>query len=663
METPESAETAPLDNAPEENQEETPPTVEVTAPAPITASSTLSASSRDVELRPLNRPGDVAEVMPGLFAVQHAGGGKANQYFVRGFDADHGTDIALSIDGVPVNMVSHAHGQGYADLHFLIPELVASVDARKGPYEAMDGDFATAGAIDMHLLDRVPESYVRGTFGSFNTGRGLAVVGANRDETHGILAGEIYTTEGPFTHSENLQRYNLYGKVSTRWRGLDLSLGGSAYGSGWDASGQNPLRAVEDGSLSYWGTEDTSQGGQSTRRQLWGHFFYAGDASSLEGVAWMGTYNLNLYSNFTFFAVDPVNGDEIEQTDNRQFSGFDLHWQRVDPVGPLLFSTRVGTQGRQDLAETGLYHDTARSRLSTTVDAEISEDRLGIYMREEVTWSRWARLIGGVRFDHFDFSVNDHVGEGDGVKDAMTISPKVNLIVNPTPWMSLFLNWGRGFHSNDARGVVRSEEPVTPLTTATGEEAGLLFHHSRWGQLALTGWMLDMEQETVWVGDEGTTELNGPTHRQGFDLSLRATPLSWLQADLDLNLAKATYTENAGNGGQVALAPTFTMAGGIGILHPSGFSGGARVRSIAARPATEDGSLEAEGWTILDAEVGYRWRFMQLQLQCDNLLNTPWKEVQFASDTRLKDEPEVVQDITFTPGWPRTFLVSLQLYR
>jgi len=241
-------------------------TVTVEAAAPVTAASAMVASAEDIALRPINRPGDVAEVMPGLFAVQHAGGGKANQYFVRGFDADHGTDLALAVDGVPVNMVSHAHGQGYADLHFLIPELVSSVDVRKGPYEVFDGDLATAGALDMHLVDEVDESYVLGTYGSFGTARGLAVVGVNEDSTHAVLAAEAFATDGPFDNPEDLLRFNAYAKVTTTVGPARLSVGGSAYGSGWNASGQIPLRAVEDGTLDYWGSEDPSDGGQSARR-------------------------------------------------------------------------------------------------------------------------------------------------------------------------------------------------------------------------------------------------------------------------------------------------------------------------------------------------------------------------------------------------------------
>ncbi|MES2645208.1 MAG: TonB-dependent receptor [Myxococcota bacterium] len=660
----------PTETAAPADDEDVDEVLVVTAPKPITAASALTASARDVELRPLTRPGDVAEVMPGMFAVQHAGGGKANQFFIRGFDADHGTDIALGVDGVPVNMVSHAHGQGYADLHFLIPETVRSVDVRKGPYEVFDGDLATAGAVDMHLVDEVRESSVTGTYGMFQTWRGVALLGANKGPSHAVLAAEAFGTDGPFDTPEDLTRFNAYAKVSTTVANTaKLSLAGSAYGSGWNASGQIPLRSVEDGSLSYWGTEDPSDGGASTRRQVWGTFDAGSDVSSVSARAWYGSYGLNLYSNFTFFAGDPLNGDQIEQQDRRTFGGYDAAWTTRLDAGNFRFSTRLGAQGRSDSIHTLLLQDHERERLSTTVDADVEEARNGAYVREEIAFDRWVRFIGGARFDHYTFAVDDALDiEGDGVstsgvQTAALVSPKANLVVVPTKWLDVFVNFGRGFHSNDARGVVRSVDPVTPVTPATGYEAGVRLHNDRWGQVAVVAWALDMDAETVWVGDEGTTELRGETHRQGIDAMLRGSILDWLHVDADVTLAKAVYAGNAGNGDAVALAPTFTLAGGVEIDHPSGASGGARIRHIGDRPATEDGSLVAEGWTVLDAEAGYRWRFVQLRVQVNNVLGTEWKEVQFANESRLADEIEAVEDIHFTPGWPRAVLASLTVYR
>jgi hypothetical protein len=637
---------------------------------PITAASALTTSGTELNMRPLTRPGDVAEVMPGLFAVQHAGGGKANQYFVRGFDADHGTDVAIDIDGVPVNLLSHAHGQGYADMHWLVPELVSSVDVRKGPYEVFDGDLATAGAIDIHLIDEVKESRATATYGVWNTARGLVIGGVNKGSTHAVVAGEAYTTDGPFLNPEDLVRFNGYTKVTFEPSpALRLSVGGTAYGSGWTGSGQVPLREVEAGDLDRFGTEDRTEGGQSTRRNLYAKAeLVPGDGQSVVATAWTSAYRLNLFSNFTFFADDPVNGDQIEQEDERTLSGFDAFWRDVEHTGPVTFGTRIGIQGREDRIDARLFHDQRRERLDTRVDAHVDEGSLATYLREEVSFHDWIRLAGGARLDHYTFAVDDRLdlpGDGtvsSGVRDASLVSPKVNLVVSPEKHFDVFANFGRGFHSNDARGVVLSDNAVDPLTVATGYELGARLHHDL-GQLAVAAWGLDLDAETVWVGDAGTTELRGPTHRQGLDVSLRAHPLEWLYGDLDTTFSQSTYVTNAGNGDAVALAPPFTIAGGIGVDHPSGIGAGARVRHLSERPATEDGSLTAEGWTVMDADARYRWRFAEVGMQVDNVLGAEWKEVQFANESRLADEPAPVEDIHFTPGWPRTVLASLTVYR
>ncbi|MEQ1501209.1 MAG: TonB-dependent receptor [Myxococcota bacterium] len=642
----------------------------VVGEAPITAASALTTSGTELNLRPLTRPGDVAEAMPGLFAVQHAGGGKANQYFVRGFDADHGTDLAIGIDGVPVNLLSHAHGQGYADLHWLVPEIVQSVDVRKGPYEVFDGDLATAGAIEIHLVDRVHESRATATYGMWNTARGLAITGLNRGATHAVLAGEAYTTDGPFVNPEDLVRFNGYGKVTFEpTSALRVSVGGTAYQSGWTGSGQVPLRAVESGALDPFGTEDRSEGGQSTRRNLYATAQLVPDPDqSIVATVWTSAYRLNLFSNFTFFAEDPVHGDEIEQEDDRSLAGFDGFWRDVEHAGPFTLSTRFGVQGRQDRVDPRLYHDEKRRRLETVVDAHVDEASLATYVREEIGFHDKIRLAGGARLDHYTFAVDDRLdlpGDGvssSGVRDAALVSPKANLVVSPDEHLDLFVNYGRGFHSNDARGVVLSRDPVDPLTVATGYELGARVR-SDLGEIAASAWGLDLDAETVWVGDEGTTELRGPTHRQGLDVSLRAHPLDWLYADLDVTLSRSTYVDNAGNGDAVALAPPFTLAGGIGIDHVHGFGGGARVRHLSSRPATEDGSLTAEGFTIVDADATWRWHASELGLQVNNVLGTAWKEVQFANESQRSDEPAPVEDIHFTPGWPRTILASVTVYR
>lgn len=638
----------------------------VLAPRPITAASALTASSRDIRLRPITRPGDLVELMPGAFAVQHAGGGKANQYFVRGFDIDHGTDLAISVAGIPANMVSHAHGQGYTDLNFVVPELVDRVDVRKGPYEVFDGDLATAGAVDMALVRRVDDSSVRGTYGSFGSYRALAILGINPKATSLVGAVEVSGTDGPFDNPQGFRKTNAYVSATTEVSDdVAVGVGASMYSGSWHASGQVPLRAVDDGSLSYFGSVDPTEGGQSWRRQVWATVDGSFGRQAFSARAWYGGYALNLFSNFTFFANDTEHGDQIEQEDRRRFGGYDASYSVRFSAGPVGFHTRLGGQGRFDAIDNGLFHDEARTRVSTTVQDHVDQTRQGLYAREDIAFGGWVRLVGGVRYDFFTFGVDDLSGVeggGSGTERAGLVSPKANLIVTPTDWLDVFGNFGRGFHSNDARGVVVGVDPVDPLTPSTGYEGGLRLHVERWGQVALVGWGLDLKGETVWVGDEGTTELNGPTHRYGFEGSVRATPLPWLLIDLDATVTKAAYVGNAGNGDAVALAPPFTLTGGVGIDHPSGVSAGVRVKHLAPRPATEDRTLMAEGWTILDAQVGYRWKFIEASLQVNNVVGSRWKEVQFANESALQGESTPVQDLHFTPGWPRTFLGTLTFY-
>lgn len=637
-------------------------TVVVEAPPAITASSALVADAEAVRRRPLTRPGDLAEMMPGLFAVQHAGGGKANQYFVRGFDADHGTDVALSIDGVPVNLVSHAHGQGYADLHPLIPELVQRVVVRKGPYELADHDFATAGAIDFELVDRLQENLASLTVGSFGTLRGLAMVGVGDHAAGGWLAAEAYGSDGPFLTPENLSRVNLVARGSVRRDRVRASLSASRYSADWTASGQLPLREVEAGELSRWGTMDPTDGGVSSRNQLWGTVGVEGETSTLRASAWLGNYSLGLWSNFTFRADHPDQGDQILQTDARVFSGLDAAWSTRAQWGPVRVGATVGTQARHDRADTQLMLTEARTPWQAQVDAGIVENRAGGYVRVDAQWGR-IRWVGGARLDRLDFQVADALAlSGTGARGATRVSPRMSLVGAATPWWEVFLDAGRGFHSNDARGVVRMDEPADPMTTALGYEVGTRFHGRR-GQLALTAWGLDLDAETVWVGDAGTTELRGATARRGVEASFRAAPWSWLNLDFDGTLSDAVYVENAGNGDAVALAPRITMSGGGSVVHPSGWTAGARVRHLGARPATEDGSLVAEGFTVVDAEANWRWRALRIGAQVNNVGDVAWREVQFANASRLADEPAAVEDIHFTPGWPRTVLFTVGMGR
>jgi outer membrane receptor protein involved in Fe transport len=661
----------------------------VTGRRPMTAASSFTVRDRDFLLRPRGRPADVLMVTPGLYVVQHAGGGKANQYFLRGFDADHGTDVALSVDGVPVNMVSHGHGQGYADLNWLIPEVVERIEVNKGPYFAEYGDFATAGAINLVTRRSFELSQISLGGGMFNTYRGLVVASPKLEGWHPLVAAEFYGTDGPFQNGEDLQRYNIFAKLTREFSSRSsLSLALTSYGGGWRASGQIPLREVRAGRLDRFGTVDPTEGGNSQRHSVYATYrARPRDDSEVSVMAYLAAYRLAIYSNFTFFSRDPVNGDQIEQTDARTLMGLRSSYRFLERFQHISFDTTFGAQVRNDLIANALYYDRARERLTDVVDTDIREGSLAVYGNEEITWSRWLRTIAGLRVDYFGFDVNDHLEDRttlgtktSGVRDAALVSPKASAVLSPLRELDFYLNFGMSYHSNDARGVVRGTDPVTPLTRAIGGEVGARTRLFDRLDLAAAFFVLNLDSEIVWVGDEGTTEARGPTRRLGGEVEARLKILPWLFADVDATLSRATFTENAGNANAVALAPTLVLSGGLSARHPDGYFGRLGVFHLGERAATEDRFLRAQGFTRVDTTLGYRHERFELSLAVQNLLNTEWREAQFANASRLPLETSVAscpagtravedggafvgcEDLHFTPGAPINVQATATLF-
>jgi len=635
---------------------------------PYTAASSQTIRDRDLATRTILKPADLLKVTPGLFIGQHAGGGKANQYFLRGFDIDHGTDLALWVDELPVNMVSHGHGQGYADMHFVIPELYDRVEVRKGPYDAADGDFATAGSVRLRSRERFDESFSEYRLGQYNTHRFLGVFSAPDAAGAPVLAAEILRDDGPFKNPENLERYNLFWRnhlASSETHRVDLTL--MSYGSGWNGSGQIPLRAVEDGSLDRFGAVDPTEGGNSQRHSVMLRARGPGSraGSEWEASAYLIRYDFALYSNFTFFASDSVNGDQFVQTDHRTIAGFRTTLRDEHQIFGMRGASALGVSLRADDIENALGPSVARKQTGKIVDARVRQSSMGVHAQEDLTVLPWLRLVGGLRADYFGFAADDKledpadtVARSSGVRSATQISPKANLILGPFYKTELFLNYGHGFHSNDARGVVRSPDAVTPLARAIGYEAGARTKIIPHVELSAAVWRLDIGSELVWVGDAGVTEASDATERSGVDFEARATLLPGLYVDLDVTHSRAVYP---GSGEVVALAPKLTATGGIA-YEQGGFRSSVRAQHLADRAATEDESMTAEGYTVVDASVAYRWRNLEARLDVANLLNTEWREAQFANESRLQSEPSPVEDIHFVPGTPRQVQGALRVY-
>ena len=664
-----------------------PPSYEATAIAQRPPSSASERTLKEVDFsgRPRLRMLDLLGSVPGLYVTQHAGGGKANQYFLRGFDADHGTDVAISVDGVPVNQVSHGHGQGYADLNWVIGELVQTVDVRKGPYAAQDGDFTTAGSLSMRTYGRLPKSSLTAQGGRFDTYRGLAILSPRLAYTDATVAFEAYGTDGPFVRPENTKRYNGFGRLRWKTGPGALTLTATSYLGQWNASGQIPLRAVRAGDLDRFGYVDPNEGGSTQRHSIYASFHTHGDAGeTLDAVAYAVAYRFSLYSDFTFFSVNPVAGDMIHQRDDRLTTGAHAKYQRVDRLGKIPLTTRAGVNLRDDRIRNGLEPAPRREWQQATVDARVGETSLGAFIEADVLWLTWLRTITGARVDAFAFDVEDRLedrsmadGASSGSKTSARLSPKASVVITPAQGLDLFANFGYGFHSNDARGVILG---VTPLTRAIGGDAGARVHAFDMLDLSAAAFELDLASELVWVGDEGTSEARGRTRRRGLEFGARVAPLPWLTAEVNATFASATYVDNPGNAAAVSLAPTRILSGTLGVLHPVGAFGRLSVLHLGDRPATEDGFLTAQGFTRVDAGAGFRTERYELAVYAQNLLNTRWRESQFANVSRLEGETSPqscpsrtrarsedgnflgCEDLHFTAGTPISLVGSASLF-
>ena len=617
----------------------------------------LNAVTRiDLETQPVQSAQEVLRRVPGLFIGQHAGGGKAEQLFLRGFDLDHGTDIAVSVDGMPVNMVSHAHGQGYADLHFLIPELIDEIDFGKGPYYAKKGDFNTAGYVDFKRKERLDQSLIQQEVGAFNTRRTLGMLGiSNQPDQSGYLAGEFLRSDGPFESPQHFNRVNLTGSYTKRMENLDKwTLLASHFASDWDASGQIPQRAVDEGLISRFGSIDDTEGGQTSRNDL--KLDYQKTLSSTDLIKtsfYLSQYQFELYSNFTFFLEDPVNGDQIRQKENRHILGFNNEWQHA-LKGPISGMLHAGTGYRYDVSQ-GIELSHTRDRtvtLQTIQLGDIHQSNYYGYLDAEFDLGRWV-INPGLRLDWFDFAYQDRLASGYRVNEAMKgiLSPKLNVLYNYSLHLQGYIKAGIGFHSNDTRVVVaRDGKEILPA--ARGMDVGMIWKPLSRLMVNLAGWYLGLDQEFVYVGDAGVVEPSGCTRRVGLDVGGRYQAAKWLFFYGDLNYAYGRSVDDPEGENLIPLAPVWTSMGGVRLQGAEGWHGGLSYRFIGDRPANEGGSIIANGYLICDANAGYDFKRWGLGLQVVNLFNSDWNETQFATISRLFDEAQPIEEIHFTPGAP-----------
>ncbi|WP_235299309.1 TonB-dependent receptor [Portibacter marinus] len=618
----------------------------------------------DLSVDPVSSSQEILRKVPGLFIGQHAGGGKAEQIFLRGFDIDHGTDITLSVDGMPVNMVSHAHGQGYADLHFVIPETIDQIDFGKGPYYADQGNFNTAGYVAFKTKDKIDESKVGVEYGQFNTSRffGLFDILGSEKNKNAYVASEYLLSDGPFESPQNFSRLNVMAKYNQTFNsGNRLSLLFSRFQSKWDASGQIPQRLVENGTISRFGAVDDTEGGNTARTNvLLDYTKIIGMNSFVKTKSYYVKYDFELFSNFTFFLEDPVNGDQIRQHEDREIYGLESSlFQTIDnSFGDIELNFGVGVR----------HDDIDDNELSWTINRKTLRERVAFGDVNETNFYSFANaefdfgpfmINPGLRFDYFNSHYVDRLSTAYSSEKASNaiVSPKLNVIYNPGPTLQLYLKSGIGFHSNDTRAVV-VKDGLEILPPAYGIDLGTTWKPIKrlWINTAL--WYLFLEQEFVYVGDAGIVEPSGRTNRRGIEFGMRYQIVDEVFFNSDITYTHARSVEAEGEN-YIPLAPSFTATGGLNYKSFNGLQGGLQYRYISDRPANEDFSITALGYLVMDLNMSYRIGQVTLGFNIENLFNTEWNEAQFATESRLRNESVPVEELHFTPGAPFFFRANV----
>ncbi|TAL44783.1 MAG: TonB-dependent receptor [Methylovulum sp.] len=601
----------------------------------------------EFKYRPLARVGELIEVVPGALATQHSGSGKANQYFLRGFNLDHGTDFSVSVDGIPMNMPSHAHGQGYLDLNSIIPELVDNVEYGKGPYYAEIGDFSAAGYSKMHTMHKLSEGLLKFTGGEFGYYR---TVLAN---SHKLGAGDLlYGTEvnfydGVWQQPEDLNKYNGMLRYTIDKDDWGLAVNGKAYHSNWTATNQIPERAIDTGAIGLYGSGDPSDGGNSNRYSLSGNFWNRSDAWKNDVNVYALYSDLDLYSNFTGY-IDQQNGDQIQQREHRVQLGGNAEHTRYGRWLGFDTDNTVGIQLRHDdIMGLGLNHTQARQLLTTVRQDEVSETSVGLYVKNETHWLEKFRSIAGLRSDFFDFNVDSRtIAVNSGNKGAALLSPKLSFVAGPWQDTDFFINMGYGYHSNDARGATIKIDPVngdnasavTPLVWSRGSEVGLRSQVVRGLNTTLALWWLESNSELVFVGDGGTTEPSGKSERYGVEWTNYYKPNDWLTLDADFAFTVAHFVGVAASENHIPNSVGRVISVGTTVDLPSGLFSSLRLRHFGDVPLNETASAWGGGTSIVNLGLGYQQKAYKVEVDLFNLLGSTANDIAYFYGYRLNNE-------------------------
>ena len=621
----------------------------------------------EIAERPILRTGEIMELVPGMIMTQHSGSGKSNQMFLRGFNLDHGTDFATWVDGMPVNMRTHGHGQGYTDVNFMIEELVNRVAFNKGPYDASVSDFSSAGAARFQTARDLDQGIAKVTGGQYGYRRVLLADSFNTGQSTFVAGVEAKTYDGPWEDiSEDLKSYKGLLRASREAQNGDVwEAAFMGYDASWNSADQIPRRAVEQGIISDLGSLDTTVGGETSRYSLSGSWTRDTADSRWQARAYAISYDMNLLSNFTYFANDPVNGDQFQQIDDRNIYGGDLTYSR--------FGSAFGKEMAQTFGVETRYDDIKQVALNNTVDGEflsntradkVKQASIGAYYENEYRWTSKLRSVVGIRADFFDFDVASNLDANSGKGDDSMVSPKINLIYDATEDTELYFSAGTGMHSNDARGVTITEDPVTgdpadpvdPLVRSKGAEVGTRSFLTDRLNVSVAVWYLELDSELLFVGDAGTTEAQGPSERYGVEIPLYYQTDFW---KFDLELA-FTHSEFSETGEKIPGALDRVIAAGAYFEYPMGIYGSARVRHFGERPLIEDGSVESDPTTVVNGMLGYKfagnWDF---RLEALNLFDSSDDDITYFYESQLATELNPVADVHFKRVEPRSLRASL----
>ncbi|MFT3931613.1 MAG: TonB-dependent receptor [Spongiibacteraceae bacterium] len=631
------------------------------------AASAGTVTAKLIENRPALRPGEILEFVPGVIVTQHSGDGKANQYFLRGFNLDHGTDFATSVAGMPVNMRTHAHGQGYTDLNFLIPELVERIDYKKGPYYAEQGDFANAGSVQMSLFNSLPRGIASVTLGENSFTRTLLANSIDAGDGSLLYGLDLSRNDGPWDEPENFHKSNAVLRYSQGGKENGFSVTGMAYSARWDATDQIPVRAVDDNSIDRFDSLDASDGGESHRYSLSFEGARSDNAGRSDIVLYGVKSDLELFSNFTYFLDDPVNGDQFEQAEQRRMFGFNVGHTWFGQLGERKSDTRLGIEGRYDkLDPVALYTTVERNRLGTTRRDAVEEKSAGIYLSNTTHWRDWLRSVIGARFDSYSFDVDSNLEENSGRASDSITSPKLSLIFGPWAKTEFFINYGEGFHSNDARGTTQHvtakdlepTDPVTPLVKSRGAEIGARTELVPNLQSSIALWQLKLDSELLFVGDAGDTEATRASKRYGIEWSNHYVANEWLLIDFDLSASHARFIGNDDTqaGDYIPGAVDRVASFGVTLADLGPWFAEFQLRYFGPRPLIEDNSVESDSTTLAYLRGGYRitpdWK---VAVDVFNLFDREVSDIDYYYASRLQGEAsDGVEDRHFHPVEPRT---------